>query len=224
MTDDDHSERSVSLDPPLATVKQTSYSAGTSPKLTPADSYDMEKQQKIFGAFSLFEGSPTYKQRQRKRTFSALTPFTYETDVNPQNLFHVLRKQQLQQQGQDCMADKSYVCPLPQCARVFKRLEHLKRHFRTHTLERPYSCSMCGKHFSRTDNLAQHKKTHNRNKNLCVKQHKPKPAQDLTPPISDDDEVPFSWPQEEAHLSWYSSMKSPMESPTLFYDQQIFTW
>ncbi|OAD05327.1 C2H2-type zinc finger transcription factor, partial [Mucor lusitanicus CBS 277.49] len=57
---------------------------------------------------------------------------------------------------------KVYTCPLPQCGRLFKRLEHLKRHFRTHTLERPYSCNMCGKHFSRTDNLAQHKKTHNR--------------------------------------------------------------
>jgi hypothetical protein len=174
-----------------------SYSAGASPRLSPATTAlkvdeNWEKQQKIFGAFSLFEGSPTYKQRQRRRTFSAFTPATIYGDgyqspstldtnnlevatinaglaINPHNLFHVLRKHQQQQQlmeGNACydpnLHDKVYTCPLPQCARLFKRLEHLKRHFRTHTLERPYSCTMCGKHFSRTDNLAQHKKTHNR--------------------------------------------------------------
>ncbi|CAJ0637836.1 2533_t:CDS:1, partial [Entrophospora sp. SA101] len=57
---------------------------------------------------------------------------------------------------------KTYPCPLQSCGRLFKRLEHLKRHVRTHTMERPYSCSVCGKRFSRSDNLAQHRKTHER--------------------------------------------------------------
>ncbi|GAN08884.1 transcription factor STE12 [Mucor ambiguus] len=181
-------------DPPLANYQQTSYSAGTSPKLAPChlaavDDTNAEQQQKIFGQFSLFEGSPTYKQRQRRRTFSTFAPFFPDSNggndrlelatmnaglaINPQNLFQLLRKQQQQQQleQQQCherhqQTDKVYTCPLPQCSRLFKRLEHLKRHFRTHTLERPYSCNMCGKHFSRTDNLAQHKKTHNRGRNL----------------------------------------------------------
>ncbi|KAI9312020.1 hypothetical protein BX666DRAFT_1826003, partial [Dichotomocladium elegans] len=55
-----------------------------------------------------------------------------------------------------------FTCPLNSCAKLFKRLEHLKRHLRTHTMERPYLCSLCGKRFSRSDNLAQHKKTHER--------------------------------------------------------------
>jgi len=55
---------------------------------------------------------------------------------------------------------KSHSCPIPTCGRLFKRLEHLKRHVRTHTQERPYVCSLCNKAFSRSDNLAQHRRTH----------------------------------------------------------------
>lgn len=50
---------------------------------------------------------------------------------------------------------KSHSCPIPTCGRLFKRLEHLKRHVRTHTQERPYVCGVCRKAFSRSDNLAQ---------------------------------------------------------------------
>ncbi|KAK7225751.1 hypothetical protein V2G26_013754 [Clonostachys chloroleuca] len=57
---------------------------------------------------------------------------------------------------------KSHSCPIPSCGRLFKRLEHLKRHVRTHTQERPYVCPHCSKAFSRSDNLAQHKRTHER--------------------------------------------------------------
>jgi len=55
---------------------------------------------------------------------------------------------------------KGFTCPLIPCARVFKRLEHLKRHVRTHTQERPFGCDRCPKRFSRSDNLTQHLKTH----------------------------------------------------------------
>ncbi|CCU76030.1 unnamed protein product [Blumeria hordei] len=57
---------------------------------------------------------------------------------------------------------KSHSCPIPTCGRLFKRLEHLKRHVRTHTQERPYVCPHCNKAFSRSDNLAQHRRTHDR--------------------------------------------------------------
>ncbi|KIK54718.1 hypothetical protein GYMLUDRAFT_249242 [Collybiopsis luxurians FD-317 M1] len=53
---------------------------------------------------------------------------------------------------------KAFACPLLSCGRYFKRMEHLKRHLRTHTLERPFACTNegCGKRFSRSDNLGQH--------------------------------------------------------------------
>ena len=60
---------------------------------------------------------------------------------------------------------KSHSCPIPMCGRLFKRLEHLKRHVRTHTQERPYICTLCNKAFSRSDNLAQHRRTHETNPN-----------------------------------------------------------
>ena len=62
-------------------------------------------------------------------------------------------------------ADKMHVC---HCGRRFKRMEHLKRHSRTHTQERPHKCPVesCGKCFGRSDNLTQHLKTHYRSAGL----------------------------------------------------------
>ncbi|KAK2460728.1 hypothetical protein APHAL10511_007198 [Amanita phalloides] len=44
------------------------------------------------------------------------------------------------------------------CRMVFSRSEHLARHIRKHTGERPFGCH-CGKQFSRLDNLRQHAQT-----------------------------------------------------------------
>lgn len=58
--------------------------------------------------------------------------------------------------------EKLFVCAFEFCKRPFKRLEHLKRHVRTHTQERPYKCHRCTRSFSRQDNLSQHVRTHGR--------------------------------------------------------------
>ncbi|KAI8884485.1 hypothetical protein K501DRAFT_182230 [Backusella circina FSU 941] len=52
------------------------------------------------------------------------------------------------------------------CNMVFTRSEHLARHERKHTGEKPYKCivASCGRMFSRFDNMMQHTQTHDKNK------------------------------------------------------------
>ncbi|KAH7236175.1 hypothetical protein BKA59DRAFT_496496 [Fusarium tricinctum] len=46
------------------------------------------------------------------------------------------------------------------CSKTFGRQEHLARHTRAHTLEKPYGCRQCSKSFSRQDVLQRHEATH----------------------------------------------------------------
>ncbi|KAL4889515.1 hypothetical protein BDV59DRAFT_195627 [Aspergillus ambiguus] len=46
------------------------------------------------------------------------------------------------------------------CNKNFSKSEHLTRHLRSHTKERPYECTVCGKLYSRSDVLRRHEKSH----------------------------------------------------------------
>ncbi|KAJ5382254.1 hypothetical protein N7517_000165 [Penicillium concentricum] len=51
---------------------------------------------------------------------------------------------------------KRFLCEL--CDRRFARLEHLQRHKRIHTQEKPFNCSKCQQRFSRSDLLVRHER------------------------------------------------------------------
>ncbi|KAH7161905.1 hypothetical protein EDB81DRAFT_354044 [Dactylonectria macrodidyma] len=52
---------------------------------------------------------------------------------------------------------RRFVCSI--CRRPFSRSEHLKRHERAHTKERPFRCPYCGRAFVRSDILSRHMKS-----------------------------------------------------------------
>ncbi|VDM34498.1 unnamed protein product [Hydatigera taeniaeformis] len=56
--------------------------------------------------------------------------------------------------------EKQFVCNAEGCEKRFARVDELKRHQRTHSDIRPYTCNICDKGFTRSDHLITHRRTH----------------------------------------------------------------
>ncbi|KAH7319780.1 hypothetical protein B0I35DRAFT_450864 [Stachybotrys elegans] len=62
--------------------------------------------------------------------------------------------------GGEIRPQKPKTLPCKYCSKRFRRVEHVQRHERTHTKEKPFSCNWdhCGKTFGRRDLLVRHEK------------------------------------------------------------------
>jgi hypothetical protein len=52
-----------------------------------------------------------------------------------------------------------------QCGQSFSKAEHLDRHVRSHTKERPFACTLCAKSYGRQDSLQRHMRSHSHARN-----------------------------------------------------------
>ncbi|KAK0101287.1 hypothetical protein ONS95_006464 [Cadophora gregata] len=78
-----------------------------------------------------------------------------------------------QMEHQNPGADRKSPTPVPNaapspfkcnvCQRSYSRVDHLARHFRSHTAERSYRCDVCSKSFTRADLLKRHASAHTDN-------------------------------------------------------------
>ncbi|KAI0179832.1 hypothetical protein GGR52DRAFT_528582 [Hypoxylon sp. FL1284] len=64
-------------------------------------------------------------------------------------------------------SQRFYCTDYPPCSLSFTRSEHLARHIRKHTGERPFQCH-CSRRFSRLDNLRQHAQTVHQNEDIPI--------------------------------------------------------
>ncbi|KNG84089.1 hypothetical protein ANOM_007219 [Aspergillus nomiae NRRL 13137] len=55
------------------------------------------------------------------------------------------------------MSNRQWLCSV--CSAHFTRMEHLRRHLRSHDNERPYACAFCRRTFTRKDATKRHEKT-----------------------------------------------------------------
>lgn len=58
---------------------------------------------------------------------------------------------------------QDFICPFPECGKVFIKASKFEDHKRSHTGERPFQCQVpyCGKSFTRKDHLQRHSRGHN---------------------------------------------------------------
>lgn len=120
-----------------------SYSETESPDEEVVSSVTNENQQE--------DASEQYKHEEKVKT-----EFTCKICKEVFNTLENLRIHQ--KKANHKRSAKNYVCSY--CNKAFLSRDHLNRHIRTHTKEKPYHCGTCGMRFSMVQNLRRHEKLH----------------------------------------------------------------
>ncbi|KAG1323963.1 hypothetical protein G6F62_009364 [Rhizopus arrhizus] len=97
---------------------------------------------------------------------------------------------------------------------VFSRSEHLARHARKHTGEKPYKCIVpnCDRTFSRIDNMMQHTHTHSRNKKKSPLSSSPKSVP--------DDNMMINVPPTSPKINFQPTTHNNQSMPSPIYNQK----
>ena len=77
---------------------------------------------------------------------------TLKTDIEKANSFCPIFLQKSPEPIK--IGNREFQCPM--CSKIFTQNCHCKRHMRTHTGKRPFSCSYCDYASNRKDNLRIH--------------------------------------------------------------------
>ncbi|XP_044739939.1 ras-responsive element-binding protein 1 [Chrysoperla carnea] len=94
-------------------------------------------------------------------------------------------------------ANRKVMCAF--CMRRFWSAEDLRRHMRTHTGERPFSCDVCRRRFTLKHSMLRHRKKHNNNNNNNNSDAETTPS-NLTTNNNDDNNIQSSSAGEETDL------------------------
>ncbi|KAF5530239.1 transcription factor TDA9 [Fusarium mexicanum] len=116
------------------------------------------------------------------------------------------------------------------CERMFTKEEHLKRHERSHTGEKPFECYKCGKSYARrcSDVLYRHSQTHSStNIRLQSNYRRKRPSSGVTP-ISHDNQtyrdsgyVAFSISERQMNASLYPAASGAQDHNSTASSQNI---
>lgn len=89
-------------------------------------------------------------------TYPPITSSTPQLSPDPHNLFfnHFSTFSPMDSPQEKSVLRTLYQCSV--CLKSYKRREHLQRHQRSHTADRPHQCPVCAKAFQRTDVLQRH--------------------------------------------------------------------